>query len=726
MNENIQEVIKKSEKILMEYWPLTSFIAVNPLWNSVDQSFFDAVSTPWFDGLMDLNFYYMQYQSQNTTLEHVREAILKISNINLKDNEVKDWINSSLKETHQFKNEILFSYQIEEYQFQQPRVWIRERIFKILRDYFGRKKFENCSLIQYWDQNNEIIDLEFRPVESNELYDSIFSLVEALGIPQDVLGDYFKNIYFEIYGWSSLMLWRNNHPNNPWLPGSDSCAVVLLMWLTYEYVISKVKNKRWKKTYSQSDVLKLKQRIKNRYIWHTAYEQGYYKKFDSLLNSGLKKSDREPDAQFIFCIDTRSEGIRRHIESQGNYETFGIAGFFGAIFKLKCDKAISYQSPALIEPTSEIQAVKCKSKFKKFCEQVSDVVKNVKKQLISPFAFFEVVGLWFSLFMLFKTVQPKFMSKKKSTVLKLKNTLTVEEQFSAAQILLNSIGLVDGFSKFVIVCGHQSNHLNNPFKSSLNCGACGGNSGASNAMLICDILNRPDIRRKLKAVNIHIPDETKFLPVCHHTVYDRLELLKGKLPKKINTAMSEAATALREEESRACENSNKLSEKENKWSELIPEWGLVNNAAMVIGPRELTAGKNLNRRVFLHSYDPDVDNDGAVLQNILSGPGVVAHWINAQYYFSTVNPGLFGAGNKAIHNVIEDIGVLEGNLSDLKIGLPIQSTYFQSKPVHEPRRITIVIYAYKHIIDKALINSPDFKKLVDNEWVLLKCFAPRA
>jgi uncharacterized protein YbcC (UPF0753/DUF2309 family) len=43
-----------------------------------------------------------------------------------------------------------------------------------------------------------------------------------------------------------------------------------------------------------------------------------------LLNS--QKRTRS-DAQMVFCIDTRSELIRRHVENKGHYETFGYAGF---------------------------------------------------------------------------------------------------------------------------------------------------------------------------------------------------------------------------------------------------------------------------------------------------------------------------------------------------------------------------------------------------------------
>jgi uncharacterized protein YbcC (UPF0753/DUF2309 family) len=88
------------------------------------------------------------------------------------------------------------------------------------------------------------------------------------------------------------------------------------------------------------------------------------------------------------------------------------------------------------------------------------------------------------------------------------------------------------------------------------------------------------------------------------------------------------------------------------WSETRPEWGLAGNAAFIAAPRSFTRGLDLEGRVFLHDYDPDLDHDGSVLTLILTAPVIVASWINLQYFGSVMNNSLFGSGNKVLHNVV--------------------------------------------------------------------------
>ncbi len=103
----------------------------------------------------------------------------------------------------------------------------------------------------------------------------------------------------------------------------------------------------------------------------------------------------------------------------------------------------------------------------------------------------------------------------------------------------------------------------------------------------------------------------------------------------------------------------------------------------------------------------------------MTAPMVVASWINLQYFGSTVNNRVFGAGNKVLHNVTGTVGVLEGNAGDLKVGLPWQSVHDGTRFVHEPMRLNVVIEAPLDAIARVIETSEAVRNLVDNQWLHL-------
>jgi len=104
----------------------------------------------------------------------------------------------------------------------------------------------------------------------------------------------------------------------------------------------------------------------------------------------------------------------------------------------------------------------------------------------------------------------------------------------------------------------------------------------------------------------------------------------------------------------------------------------------------------------------------------MTAPMVVSHWINFQYYASTVDNGRYGSGNKVLHNVVGGhLGVFEGNGGDLRIGMSLQSLHDGEHWVHAPLRLSVFIEAPRSAIDRVLERHPKVRELVDNEWLHL-------
>ena len=476
---------------------------------------------------------------------------------------------------------------------------------------------------------------------------------------------------------------------------------------------------------------------------------------------------QRPDAQLAFCIDVRSEPFRRRLEALGNYETLGFAGFFGLPVRVHepADGAVYDSCPVLLKPSHDVyqQPVGGRAgdlarfwRGNRVLQTIKTVYNSLKYNFVTPFTLVETLGAACGLLMLERTLAPTLSVRTRNALtgairpdLPTEPDLTgapgntgigLAEQAQYAEGALRLMGLTDHFGKLVVFCGHGSTTQNNPYRSALDCGACGGNHGGTNAQLLASMLNAPLVRQTLAGQGIHIPADTLFLAAEHNTTTDALVLyetpqsasghqpLVGQLRQALagaRTANSATRCATFDEGEKERDPVGATERRSSDWAEARPEWGLARNAAFIVGPRRLTQALDLEGRCFLHSYDWQADHTASHLETILTAPMVVAQWINTQYLFSTLDPVAYGSGSKVTHNVAGKLGIMQGNASDLMHGLPVQSvSSTDDRAYHTPQRLLTVVLAPRATIDLIIGRQPVLRQLFFNRWVHLIALDP--
>ncbi|NHX40995.1 MULTISPECIES: DUF2309 domain-containing protein [Haloarcula] len=486
-------------------------------------------------------------------------------------------------------------------------------------------------------------------------------------------------------------------------------------------------------------------------------------------SQSLADSDRSgrPDAQMVFCIDTRSEIIRRHIEATGDYETHGYAGFFGIPMEYQgYDTDVSVDAcPPILDPQHHVTDVpidddtqESHDRWSGIRDTADEIIETLEANAATAYGFVETAGSGYGLALAARTLVPgrvhdlfdaadgsvpddhefcdPLVHHQHTYAGDLPVGLTTDEKVEYAATAFDLLGW-ETFSRLVVFTGHASETTNNPYDSSLDCGACAGNPGGPNARVLATICNDTEVRSALRDRGFEIPEDTVFMAGEHNTTTDEVELYDSEVPEshaddlkqlRANLATARENAAAERAESMGSDASSGVSETQRRaadWAETRPEWGLAGNAGFVIGPRELTSDVDLDGRAFLHSYDWSTDPDGEALEAILTGPMVVTQWINTQYYFSTVDNAVYGSGSKVTHNPVGNVGVYQGNGGDLMTGLPLQSLMAaDDDPHHQPLRLSTVIHAPVDRVTDVLADHAELATLLDNNWLSLTVVDP--
>ena len=568
---------------------------------------------------------------------------------------------------------------------------------------------------------------------------AIHEMLQRLDVPAPERGAYLYRLLGGLYGWASYfrrIAWEQD-PHDPGLV-TDLLAIRMCLDAGVAKLLSGT---------TPTETAHVENTVEDesiKMIFQDALEDGFTRRLLGQVQAASVQTSARPKVQAVFCIDVRSEPLRRHLEAESTaIETRGFAGFFGVTLNWRSEDGDSARCPVLLQPGVILERT-CTSG----ASSIRAAASHLQSAPAAAFSFVEILGLAYGLRLTSDRLAEGIseVQSEGSDPFSLTSDvhgvgMTPTGRLELAAGILKNMGFANSFARLVVVCGHEGHSANNPHAAGLDCGACGGHGGAINARIAAAVLNDPDVRAGLPSVGWHVPGDTHFLPAVHDTSTDGVNLLDiNQVPAghqadlaQLRIWLESAGASVQNERASALGLGGRpakfldrlLRRRARDWSEVRPEWALARNAAFIAARRSRTRGVNLEGRAFLHEYDASLDADDSVLTLILSAPMVVASWINLQYFASTVDNAIFGSGDKAIHNRVGAHGVVLGNGGDLRTGLPLQSVHSaEGHWFHEPLRLQVIVEAPPEQIDRVLNTQPAVQELVENGWVRLFSLPP--
>ena len=795
--DQIQQALVQACKRIAPTWPLDKSIAVNPLWGFVEQPI-EAVSNyvAYLCGstlTMPRDWYVEQFHRGQITIEALR-AVMKRRSVDLS---VEGWLAlSSSAPSGNAQRFHLFTDALDAKRdlVHQPscKDVVTHAIGQHCASWFdqGQARWTLTPARSLYAAWREIASCDNGPslltgidgiadriAALPETHQELIALVcRRLHIGQYECETYFTALLLSVNGWAAwcaYLAWQADLAGT----SDDHLAQLLAIRLAWEWVLMDTPTHEsvvaeWRAArgaVGSAEVGTMDVSDKIDWIWQDALDMSWQMQVNqdlmqhqrSTQQGGVDRnvSVRRPTMDAVFCIDVRSERMRRALEkSDPAIRTHGFAGFFGLPIEYLpfAGQKARPQLPGLLAPQIRVVSVANNPETtnhlfaqRRFRLSVSQAWERFRTSASSGFAFVETTGLTYGWKLLKSSLRgakeknidmAALSDQEHGQLFPVMQGVSLEASIQLAAGILRAMSMTSNFAPWVLLVGHGSQSANNPHATGLDCGACCGQSGEINARVLAAMLNREEVRKGLMEQGIHIPADTRFIPALHNTTTDDIRLfdvgvdgLNDLALQQVKCWLLEASERIRTERAPslglAARDAGALKkeflQRAGDWSQVRPEWGLSTNAGFIAAPRERTAHINLEGRSFLHDYDCAADKDFAILEQILTAPVVVAHWINMQYFASTVDNLRWGSGNKVLHNVVGgNIGVFEGNGGDLRTGLPLQSLHDGKQWIHAPLRLSVWVEAPHHAILAIVQKHEKLRQLVTGRWLHLFCIEP--
>ncbi|ASP37943.1 DUF2309 domain-containing protein [Bacterioplanes sanyensis] len=755
-------------------WPLDQMIAVNPWWEMRDQPLqqvaakLSALTST--NVLMPSEYYASLWQRSSISSQHLSQAAAELHYRGSEASLLK-----ALQQTPELNHWHNISDWLDAGRDQQHEVAWRDEITHQISQFCAARYQDDGAVPAsdnlYRDWLN--VTLKDRGIAilmaSSDLMDAFKALpqdyeqllaeaIQVLQLDDDILSDYGHALLLDINGWASWLAyerWQTRLDDEE----QDDLPQLLAIRLAWELVLWRYHTERqpqqvrqWQHQWRQQLTLlptllqQHQQALEPMWVWQRAAELAYQQHLQQQLQQPQSWQAREhrerPVVQAAFCIDVRSEVIRRALEAQHNgIETLGFAGFFGLPLEYAPagGHSVRPQLPGLLRAAIRVTEAGPDGQALGERRQQAQVgglrFQQWGSSASSSFSMVESAG-WWSLFKLLKNSfwpaagdyhalnalepgnGPWLLSKGE-------RPLTLAEKVELAHGILGAMGLTR-FAPTVLLVGHGSHSRNNPHAAGLDCGACGGQTGEVNVRVLARLLNDQTIRIELRQLGHDIGDDVVFIAALHNTTTDDITLFDATAEADLAGWLQAAKQQAQQERAQALGLNNdaqldaNIRQRSQDWSEVRPEWGLAGNGAFIVAPRARTRALDLQGRVFLHDYHWQQDQDFSVLELIMTAPMVVTHWINMQYNASVTDNLKYGSGNKVLHNVVGGhLGVFEGNGGDLRIGLSLQSLHDGQQWMHQPLRISVYIDAPRDAIADIVQRHQHVRQLIDNDWLFL-------